>query len=45
VIAVGTSAAGASRRESEVLRRNLGSAGVLMLAVLLSLIVQIWLAR
>ncbi len=45
VIAVGTTAAGASRREGEVLRRNLGGAGILMLAVIASVVAQAWLAR
>ncbi len=43
VSAVGTAAAGASGREGEVLRSNLGAAAVLMLAVLLGLGVQVWL--
>jgi len=44
VAAVGTSAAGASGRESEVIRRNLGGAAILLLVILLGLVVQLVLA-
>jgi lactate permease len=42
VTAVGTAAAGASRREGEVLRRNLGASALLLLSVLVALVVQVW---
>jgi lactate permease len=45
VTAVGTVAAGASRREGEVLRRNLGASGLLLLSVMVALVVQVWLLR
>ncbi|MFP4311649.1 MAG: L-lactate permease, partial [Nitriliruptoraceae bacterium] len=41
VAAVGTSAAGASGRESEVIRRNLLGAGILLVVILLGLLVQL----
>ncbi len=44
VAAVGTSAAGASGREPEVLRRNLPAAGALLLVVFVGLVIQILLA-
>jgi lactate permease len=43
VAAVGTAAAGASRREGEVLRRNLVDVGLLLVVVLLALAAQVWL--
>ncbi len=43
VSAVGTAAAGASGREGEVLRRNLGAAAALLVVVLLGLVAQVWL--
>lgn len=43
VAAVGTAAAGASRREGEVLRRNLVDAAILLAVVLVGLVVQVWL--
>lgn len=43
VSAVGTAAAGASGREGEVLRRNLGAAVALLVVILLGLIAQVWL--
>jgi lactate permease len=42
VTAVGTAAAGATRREGEVLRRNLGASLLLLLSVLVALVVQVW---
>lgn len=45
VVSVGTSAAGASRREGEVLRRNLASSALLLLTVLVALVAQVWLLR
>jgi lactate permease len=45
VTAVGTVAAGASRREGEVLRRNLGASALLLLSVMIALLVQVWLLR
>jgi lactate permease len=45
VVTVGTIAAGASGREGEVLRRNVGAAAVLLLSVVLALGVQLWLLR
>jgi lactate permease len=45
VAAVGTSAAGAYRREGEVLRRNLGASALLLLSVIVALLVQVWLLR
>jgi lactate permease len=42
VSAVGTAAAGASGREGEVLRRNLGASALLLLSVLVALVVQVW---
>jgi lactate permease len=42
VTAVGTAAAGATRREGEVLRRNLGASLLLMLSVVIALAVQVW---
>jgi lactate permease len=42
VTAVGTAAAGATRREGEVLRRNLGASLLLMLSVVIALVVQVW---
>jgi lactate permease len=42
VTAVGTAAAGASRREGEVLRRNLGGSLLLLLSVVIALVVQVW---
>jgi lactate permease len=43
VIAVGTSSAGATSREGEVLRRNLGASAVLLVSVIIALFVQVWL--
>ena len=43
--AVGTAAAGATGREGEVLRRNVGASLVLLASVLLALVVQVWLVR
>jgi lactate permease len=43
VAAVGTAAAGASRREGEVLRRNLVDVALLLTVVLVALVVQVWL--
>jgi lactate permease len=43
--AVGTAAAGATRREGEVIRRNLGASAILLVAVILGLLVQLWLLR
>jgi lactate permease len=43
VAAVGTAAAGATRREGEVLRRNLVDVAVLFAVVLLALVIQVWL--
>jgi lactate permease len=45
VAAVGTAAAGASRREGEVLRRNLVDAAILLGVVFAGLAVQVWLLR
>jgi lactate permease len=42
VTAVGTAAAGATRREGEVLRRNLGASLLLLLSVVVALVVQVW---
>jgi len=42
VAAVGTAAVGASGQEGAVIRSNLGSAALLLLAVLAGLLVQIW---
>jgi lactate permease len=42
VAAVGTAAAGASRREGEVLRRNLVDVALLLVVVLLTLVAQVW---
>jgi lactate permease len=45
VAAVGTAAAGASRREGEVLRRNLADVAILLAVVVLGLLVQVrWLS-
>lgn len=44
VAAVGTAAAGASRREGEVLRSNLGAAAVLLVGVTSAVAGQVWLA-
>jgi lactate permease len=45
VTAVGTTAAGASRREGEVLRRNLAPAAVLLALTVVGLVLQVWLLR
>jgi lactate permease len=45
VTSVGTAAAGASRREGEVLRRNVGASMLLLLSVVVALLVQVWLLR
>jgi lactate permease len=45
VAAVGTAAAGATRREGEVLRRNLVDVAVLLTVVFLALAAQVWLLR
>jgi lactate permease len=45
VIAVGLAAAGATHREGEVLRRNLGAGALLLIAILAMLAVQILLLR
>jgi lactate permease len=45
VTAVGTAAAGATRREGEVIRRNLGASMLLLLSVMIALVVQVWLLR
>jgi lactate permease len=42
VTAVGTSAAGASRREGEVIRRNIGGALTLGVVVTVLLVLQVW---
>ena len=44
VAAVGLAAAGARGREAEVLRANIGAAGVLLLTVLAMLLLLLWLA-
>jgi lactate permease len=41
VAAVGTSAAGASGREAEVIRRNLGGAGILLAVIFAGLVLQL----
>ena len=43
VTAVGTAATGATGREGEVLRHNLGASMLLLLSVIVALVVQVWL--